>query len=124
MPVAPGYPPFHSFMGFDLARFSSNAFLSAVGALANRDDGLFDDPTYPDYAREILDHAEEHGKISHGQATKLAYNMMDDGTLSSTKGTCTIDEVLLGLVDAGHLKMSREPMELAPRIDEKVFRKT
>ena len=37
--------PSISFMGFDLARFSSNAFLSAVGALAYKDDGLFKDPT-------------------------------------------------------------------------------
>ena len=36
--------PSISFMGFDLARFSSNAFLSAVGALTYKDDGLFDDP--------------------------------------------------------------------------------
>ena len=36
--------PSISFMGFDLARFSSNAFLSAVGALAYKDDGLFEDP--------------------------------------------------------------------------------
>ena len=36
--------PSISFMGFDLARFSSNAFLSAVGALAYKDDGLFTDP--------------------------------------------------------------------------------
>ncbi|GGC50036.1 hypothetical protein GCM10011386_47870 [Parapedobacter defluvii] len=36
--------PSISFMGFDLARFSSNAFLSATGALAYQADGLFEDP--------------------------------------------------------------------------------
>ena len=35
--------PSISFMGFDLARFSSNAFLSAVGALAYREDRSFTD---------------------------------------------------------------------------------
>ena len=36
--------PSISFMGFDLARFSSNAFLSAVGALEYREDRSFTDP--------------------------------------------------------------------------------
>lgn len=36
--------PSISFMGFDLARFSSNAFLSAVGALDYREDRSFTDP--------------------------------------------------------------------------------
>jgi len=36
--------PSISFMGFDLANFSSNAFLSARDAFAYNDDGLFTDP--------------------------------------------------------------------------------
>ena len=36
--------PSISFMGFDLARFSSNAFLSAVGAIAYIEDRSFTDP--------------------------------------------------------------------------------
>ena len=36
--------PSISFMGFDLARFSSNSFLSALGAIAYREDRSFTDP--------------------------------------------------------------------------------
>ncbi len=36
--------PSIAFMAFDLARFSSNAFLSSDDALAYREDGLFEDP--------------------------------------------------------------------------------
>jgi hypothetical protein len=78
--------PAISFMGFDLVNFSSNAFLSAGGAFAYREDGLFADPatgaprtgkTGPltrfalDYIRGLLQKVREGSGVAF---VKLSYD--------------------------------------------------
>ncbi len=89
--------PSIAFMGFDLARFSSNAFLSATGALAYQEDGLFADPktgitrtgkTQPltghalDYIRGLLQKVRDGNGVAF---VKFSYDGNGFGYLESSR---------------------------------------